>query len=153
MNQGSTSRFTGRRMAAIMVAFFAVIIAVNLTMARLASSTFGGVTVQNSYVASQHFNRWLDEADAERALGWGAVMERRPDGRVELTLSGVSAGVTSVEATARHPLGRENDQMLQFAATAGQTFVSTSVLPTGRWKLRITVQADGRRWRTEGDIR
>jgi nitrogen fixation protein FixH len=56
-------------MAAIMVAFFAVVIAVNVYMARLASSTFTGVVVENSYVASQHFNRWLDEARAEERLG------------------------------------------------------------------------------------
>jgi nitrogen fixation protein FixH len=43
-------------MAMILVAFFAVVIAVNLLMARLAISTFGGVVVENSYVASQHFN-------------------------------------------------------------------------------------------------
>ena len=51
--------FTGRHMAAIMVAFFGVVIVVNLLNARLASSTFGGEVVENSYVASQDFNRWL----------------------------------------------------------------------------------------------
>ena len=43
--------FTGRHMAAIMVAFFGVVIAVNVYMARLATSTFTGVVVENSYVA------------------------------------------------------------------------------------------------------
>ena len=40
------------------------------------SSTFGGVVVENSYVASQDFNGWLDEARAERALGWDADVGR-----------------------------------------------------------------------------
>lgn len=153
MNQGSASRFTGRRMAAIMIAFFGVIIAVNLTMACLASSTFGGVTVRNSYVASQEFNRWLDEADAERALGWGATMERRPDGHIRLTLSGVPNNLTAIEASVRHPLGREADRVLQFAAVGNGEFLSATALPEGRWRLRIAVQANGHRWRTEGDIR
>lgn len=153
MSQGSSSRFTGRRMAMIMVAFFAIIIAVNLTMARLASSTFGGVTVRNSYVASQNFNRWLDEADAESALGWRADMERRADGRVLLALSGPPSGAMSVEAAARHPLGHDVDRVLQFSSVGDGAFLSTSSLPAGRWRLRVTVQADGHQWRTEGDLR
>jgi nitrogen fixation protein FixH len=47
-----------------MVAFFGVVIAVNLTMARLAIGSFGGVVVENSYVASQKFNGWLDRPRA-----------------------------------------------------------------------------------------
>jgi len=69
MHPQAARPFTGRKMAAIMVAFFAVVIIVNVYMAREASSTFGGVVVENSYVASQQYNRWLDEASAENALG------------------------------------------------------------------------------------
>jgi nitrogen fixation protein FixH len=50
---------TGRKVAAIFVVFFGVIMAVNFTMASFASSTFGGVVVKNSYVASQKYNGWL----------------------------------------------------------------------------------------------
>ena len=57
--------FTGRHMAMILVAFFGVVIVVNLIMARYASSTFGGIVVENSYVASQEFNKWLDEAETD----------------------------------------------------------------------------------------
>ena len=51
--------FTGRHMAIIMVAFFGVIIAVNLTMATLASRSWTGLVVKNSYVESQKFNSVL----------------------------------------------------------------------------------------------
>jgi nitrogen fixation protein FixH len=51
--------FTGWHMALILIGFFAVVVGVNLLMARFASSTFGGVVVENSYVASQQFNGWL----------------------------------------------------------------------------------------------
>ena len=85
-------RFTGRHMAAILIGFFAVVLAVNLMLARLASSTFGGVVVENSYVASQHFNRWLDAAAAERSLGWKAQASRRADGRVAVVLAGAGGG-------------------------------------------------------------
>lgn len=147
-----TRRFTGRHMAAIMVGFFAVVIAVNLFMARQASATFGGVVVDNSYVASQHFNRWLDEAAAEQALGWKANLGRAPDGRVILALAGPQAA--SVTGTARHPLGRQRDVALRFVQAEAGHFVSDQVLPAGRWRVRIEARGEGGRlWRSEGDVR
>ena len=60
--------FTGKHSAAIIVSGFAIIIAVNLFMATLAVRGFGGVIVENSYVASQEFNDWLDAAEEQKAL-------------------------------------------------------------------------------------
>ena len=62
MKAFTTGPFTGRHITMILVAFFGVVIAVNLVMAHYASSTFGGVVVENSYVASQEYNQWLHEA-------------------------------------------------------------------------------------------
>jgi hypothetical protein len=87
--EGSNDRQIHRQhMTAILVAFFGVVVVVNFTMAGYASSTFGGIVVENSYVASQHFNRWLDEARAEDRLGWDAVTAWRPDGRLAITVTG-----------------------------------------------------------------
>jgi nitrogen fixation protein FixH len=80
-----TRRFTGRHMLAAMLAFFGVILAVNMAMATLATRTFGGVVVENSYVASQEFNAWLAAARAQRKLGWSAHADMI-DGHVLVTL-------------------------------------------------------------------
>ena len=48
--------FTGWHMLAIMLAFFGTIITVNFTMAYLATSSWSGLVVKNTYVASQQFN-------------------------------------------------------------------------------------------------
>ena len=143
-----TGRFTGRHMAAILVAFFGVVIAVNVVMARFASSTFGGIVVENSYVASQHFNRWLDEAEAEEALGWDARAARTQQGTVAVTLTGAPTDA-AVEAVARHPLGRLADQPLRFASVGPGRFVSREALPAGRWTLRLTVAREPQVWRRE----
>lgn len=143
------SRFTGRHMAAILVGFFAVVIAVNVAMARLASSTFGGVVVENSYVASQNFNKWLGEAAAERRLGWTASAARLPDGRIEVRMTGLPAAPATLLATARHPLGRMADRTLAFVEAAPGRFVSDEALPQGRWVLRIEAAAAGQNWRAE----
>ena len=65
-----TRPFTGRHMAIIIISFFAVIIAVNLTMAYFARSSWTGLVVKNSYVASQSFNRDAEIARQQQALGW-----------------------------------------------------------------------------------
>lgn len=152
MKAFTTGPFTGRHMTIIMVAFFALVIGVNILMARYATSTFGGVVVDNSYVASQHFNRWLDEAKKEQALGWSAKVERGAEGRVVVTLAGAPASGTALVAVARHPLGRLPDQQLRFTAQGGGRFVSDAALPAGRWRLRLEANAGTARWREEQEV-
>lgn len=153
MKAFTTGPFTGRHFAAIIVAFFAVVIGVNVYMARAATSTFGGVVVENSYVASQQFNTWLDQAAKDRALGWTAAPSRAADGRIVVELTGAPAADVNLTATARHPLGHQPDQKLAFDRAADGRFVSRGTLPTGRWRLRIEAQAGETRWRSEQDVR
>lgn len=154
MSQPASTKgqLTGRKVAAIFVAFFAVVMAVNFTMARLASSTFGGVVVENSYVASQHYNRWLDAAAAQRKLGWTATLSRLPDGRAAVRFSGAPDGL-AVSAVARHPLGHAPEQRLAFVGSADGAFVSTKVVAPGRWMVRIAAEAGQAKWREEQQLR
>jgi nitrogen fixation protein FixH len=138
--------FTGRHMTAILVVFFGVVIAVNFTMARYARATFGGLVVENSYVASQEFNQWLDEAEAGDALGWDAVTAWRPDGRLLVTVSGPGSAA-AVAAIARHPLGRIPDRRLAFEPMGKGRFLSRETLPDGRWTLNLAVTSAGKTWR------
>jgi len=69
--------FTGRHLLLIMLAFFGVVIAVNVVMATLAGSSWTGLVVQNSYVASQEFNAKVAAARAQDRLGWKAKLEVR----------------------------------------------------------------------------
>jgi nitrogen fixation protein FixH len=145
-------QLTGRKMTAIFVVFFAVIMVVNFTMAHFASSTFGGVVVENSYVASQHYNKWLDAAAAQEKLGWSATVSRLPDDRVAVRFTGAPEGLT-VSAVARHPLGRAPDQALVFVRAADGAFVSTKAVAPGRWMLRLAAQAGAAKWREEQELR
>ena len=146
------STFTGRHMVAIMVGFFAVVVAVNIGMARVAGSTFGGVVVENSYVASQNYNRWLREAKAQKALGWQLVAQRRTDDRVSVMVSG-PAGSGKLIGIARHPLGAAPNVPLAFALGADGTFLSDRVLPEGRWIVRFDLESGGRKLRTEQELK
>jgi nitrogen fixation protein FixH len=149
----TTGPFTGRHFAVIIVAFFAVVVAVNLVMARYASATFGGVVVENSYVASQEFNGWLQAARREAALGWTAEARRQADGSVAVTMGGDPPADLVLKGEARHPLGRESDRALRFTRLPDGRFVSDQPLPHGRWKLRLEAVAGAQRWRSEQDFR
>lgn len=132
-------------MTGIMIAFFGVVIAVNFLMASYAVSTFGGTVVDNSYVASQHFNTWLAEARAQRALGWSVDVAAGRDRRVRIAPRGprgVLAGAT-VSATAAHPLGRVPARTLLFSPAGDGSFVADQSLPAGRWQLHVSLR-DGR---------
>jgi len=67
---GDKREFTGRHMLAIMIAFFSVVIAVNLTMAFFARSSWTGLVAESTYVASRQFNEKMAESRAQAALGW-----------------------------------------------------------------------------------
>lgn len=143
---------TGKHMAAIFVGGFAVVIAVNLTMATMAVESFHGTVVDNSYVASQKYNGWLKQAAASRALGWQAVPHLRDDGRVVVEALGVPAGAR-MTATAQRPLGERDDAALTFADQGGGRWVSNEAVAPGRWQVRIAIRAGDQAWADEAEIR
>ena len=134
--------FTGRHMTAILVAFFAVVIAVNVTMARFAMSTFGGKVVENSYVASQHYNEWLQRADAQDRLGWEESITLDAGRHVLLTIRADGRSLDGVRASAmiNHPVGRTAPVALAFEPAAGGVLRSVEPLVLGRWRLDLIVR-------------
>ncbi|MBU0554700.1 MAG: FixH family protein [Alphaproteobacteria bacterium] len=141
-----TRKFTGRHIAAILVTFFGVVMAVNFTMAYLASSTFGGLVVKNSYVASQKFNGWLEQARAEKALGWSLELNRAEGGQLRAALRSADAPLVdaTVFALVRHPLGRAPEQRLEFRALGEGRYESVGAIPAGRWIVHLRASAHGR---------
>lgn len=141
-------RFTGWHMLAIMVGFFGTVMAVNFTMASYALSTFNGVQVQNSYVASQKFNDWLAAAEAQEELGWEVAMTRRADGRLLVTTNGPGEAA-QLTAWARLPLGDEQDRFLAFERIGEASFVSTTSISAERWIVRLELVDGDAQWRRE----
>ncbi len=145
--------FTGRDMTAILVAFFAVVIAVNVLMARFAMSTFGGKVVENSYVASQNYNEWLKRADAQERLGWEDRITLDATRHVLLAVrkDGAPLGGVRASATINHPVGRTAPVALSFEPAAGGVLRSVEPLAVGRWRLDLIVRhgADEARYRED----
>ncbi len=138
-----TGRFTGWHMTAILVGFFGIVITVNLVMATAAVSGFGGTVVDNSYVASQNYNRWLAQSAAQKRLGW--TMTAALDGERHLLLTPGRGDMSSptAEGAARQPLGSAPERRLDFVPVGGGRLRSVQTLPTGRWQVRIAIEQRG----------
>ncbi|MBB6124857.1 FixH family protein [Sphingobium subterraneum] len=142
MTQKTTHRpFTGWHMTIILVTFFAIVMAVNFTMARIALSSFGGTVVDNSYVASQHYNAWLAQADAQQRLGWDKTVTLDDARHLVLTVrkDGVPLDTLRATATVSHPLGLAPARALHFATVETGGLRSVEALPPGRWRIDLAV--------------
>lgn len=150
-----TKQFTGRHMAMIMVAFFSVVIAVNVVMARDAIKTFGGTVVENSYVASQQYNGWLRDAATQDHLGWRARASAEAGNRIVVALAGPRGQIEHARVTidAEHPVGLLKDQQLVLSEQRPGIYAATHSLPPGRWRLRIDAQAPTGEARFVQDLR
>ncbi|SNX68739.1 nitrogen fixation protein FixH [Cereibacter ovatus] len=131
------AEMTGRKVLAITVGAFGVIIAVNLLMAFKAISTFPGLEVQNSYVASQTFDA---ERTAQQALGWSLAAEYDQAGR-ELVLrftdaAGRPAAVHELDVLVGRTTEAREDRRPEFTRADG-AFRAPLDLARGKWMLKI----------------
>ncbi|MEO1046468.1 MAG: FixH family protein [Pseudomonadota bacterium] len=149
-------KINGYHVTAMLVAFFGVIIAVNLVMARYAISSFGGTVVDNSYVASQKYNDWLEAARAQQRYGWTIAEPLRQDGhvvmRIAMTEGGGAMTGASITAEAMHPVGRSDSFTFTFSETAPGVYRSVDPVPQGRWKLQISIDRAGQTYRMRSEI-
>lgn len=145
--------FTGRHMLMAMLAFFGVVIGVNVVMATLASRTFGGLIIDNGYVASREYNGWLKAAHAQAGLDWAFAVARAGD-HVEISARSGGAAMKAVDLTAvaAHPLGIQPERRLHFRSTAAGHYVSVETLPPGRWRLHLEARQGRERFRLVSDI-
>lgn len=137
--------FTGRHMLAIMLAFFGVVIAVNITMAVMANRSWTGIVVENTYIASQEFNARAAAGRAQEALGWQSELAIR-DGLVTYRLrdaDGYTVRADAAQAYFGHPAYEADDREAMLARQPDGSFVAAVDLPDGQWIVRIETPARG----------
>lgn len=142
---------TGRHVLMIFGGGFAVIIAVNLTLAFFAVRTFPGLEVPNSYVASQVFD---EERKAQEALGWDSALTFDA-GRLTLAFSDAAGPVRPeiVSAVIGRTTHVADDVSPDFTWT-GRAFAADLDLAPGRWAMRFVARApDGTLYRRRLEIR
>lgn len=133
------AELTGRHVFAITASAFAVIIGVNLFLAVKAVSTFPGLEVQNSYVASQGFN---DRKAAQEALGW-QIAPNYADGRIDLAFTdrdGIPVQVQALEVLIGRTTSTVDDAQPTFQRM-GDVYSADLHLARGKWMVKVTAQS------------
>lgn len=140
---GQAGEFTGRHMLLIMLAFFGVIIAVNVAMAMFATSSWTGFVVRNSYVASQEFNEKAAQGRAQAALGWsGTLAVDRGAIRYRLVdRAGDPVALAAVNVIFRRPTSDAEDRSFALGR-AGQGWHSAEgTMRDGVWIVEVDSEA------------
>lgn len=136
--------FTGYHMLALMVAFFGVIVTVNLVMARFAISSWSGLVVPNTYVASQEFNAKAAEARAISALGYRVRLELR-QGEIVAEVAdreGLAVSVDTVAIAFSRPVGTNDDFEVVLSPRGPGLLAASGALKGGDWIARVTAVKD-----------
>lgn len=135
--------FTGRHMLAIMVAFFGVIITVNITMAMFATTTWSGFVVRNSHIAGLEFNDKAAAAQAQAALGWTS-QTTITDGRISFTVrdaDGAQVALADGTATFRRPVSDTEDTVSTLSPGPDGSLVGAVTLRDGSWIVEFNINA------------
>lgn len=128
---------TGRHVLMMAVAFFGVIITVNITMAVLANTSWTGLIAKNGYVASIDFAKHERERRIAEALGWSVDIQSH-GGVVQVALSDTDGlGVeAAAAATAKRVLDDDAAPMVLQPNGAGRWSATTALGP-GDWVVMV----------------
>ena len=141
--QPERQQITGKHVAIAMVAFFAVIVVVNFTMAGLATNSWTGLVVKNSYVASQNFNGELAKARAQSALGWTSRLVVERD-RIVVHLTdrnGEPVMVPHAQLAVGRPAFEQMDRTFTLAHQGSGLYAAIGELEPGLWTARLETTA------------
>jgi nitrogen fixation protein FixH len=122
MSPASPRLLTGRKVLAILVAFFGVVFTVNAVMIKVALDTMPGLEVESAYRASLAFNSEAQAAQAQAERGWRveAHVERDADGRASVRIeardhAGVPLTGLAFAARLARPADKRFDRVVELA--------------------------------------
>ena len=136
--------FTGKHMLLLAVAFFGVIVSVNVGMAIVASTSWTGLVVTNSYVASQEFEDKRIAHEKQTAAGWQASFTYAP-GLAQLIVrdgAGNPVDLGPVSMQINRPVGGHDDETLTLSRSPDGGYNAILTLGEGVWDLVATATTD-----------
>ncbi|WP_454286968.1 FixH family protein [Rhizobium arsenicireducens] len=138
--------FTGWHMLGAMLLFFGTIITVNFTMAYLASSTWSGLVVKNTYIASQEFNGKAAAIRDMLATGIKGKLEVKGQQiGYTLTLPGEEpVAAEKVTAHFKRPVGEKQDFLAELQPVGAGRYEATGPVLPGHWIVEVIAIKDGK---------
>lgn len=144
----STFVLRGWHVLSALVAFFGLVIAVNVAFAVVAVESFPGEDVRRSYLQGIHYNDVLAERRSQAELGWSAsagfagapqnvAIEVRLRDRAE-ALDGAA-----LQGSLQWPTNAALDRSVAFVAAGDGLYrAQLGDLAPGRWRLRARAERD-----------
>jgi nitrogen fixation protein FixH len=150
---GSSKPLTGRKVFFMLVAFFGVVIGVNLIMMKFAIQSLPGTEVDSAYTASLAYAREVGAAQDQNARDWkvDAHIQRAADGGATLQVEARDHNgrpMTGLKFKGRfeRPTDRRADQPVELAETGiGIYRGSAAAIAAGQWDLVLEGDAAGQR--------
>ena len=149
----SPKPLTGRKVLFMLVAFFGVVIGVNMIMMRLAIQTLPGTEVDSAYSASLAYEKEISAARDQNARNWkvDAHVERSGQGGATLQVEvrdndGRPMTGLKFQGHFERPADKRSDQAVALAETGiGIYRGSATLIAPGQWDLIVQGDAAGRR--------
>lgn len=149
----ATKPLTGTKVFLMLVAFFGIVIGVNVTMMKLAIATLPGTDVDSPYAAGLTYDREISAAQDQAARKWkvSAHIERRADGNAVLQVEARDAAdqpLTGLKFGGR--LERPTDKRADLAVELAEAGIgiyrgNAAFVAPGQWDLVIEGDAKGER--------
>jgi nitrogen fixation protein FixH len=149
----SPKPLTGRKVLFMLLAFFGVVIGVNVTMMKLAILTLPGTEVDSAYTASlgyekeiiaardQDARRWQVDAHVQRGVDGGATLEVQARDSSGRAMTGLK-----FQGRFERPADKRADLPVELAEVGiGVYRGSASSIAPGQWDLVLEGDAAGRR--------
>ena len=146
-------QLTGRTVFFLLVAFFGVVIGVNLVMMRLAILTLPGTDVDSAYRASLAYEKEITAARDQNGRNWhvDAQVQRGPNGGATLRVEAKDANGQPLsglkfEGRLERPTDRRADQAVTLAETGiGIYSGNATLIAPGQWDLVLQGERAERR--------
>jgi nitrogen fixation protein FixH len=144
---------TGRQVFLLLVAFFGVVIGVNLVMMKLAIQTLPGTEVDSAYSASLAYKREIAASHDQNARNWkvDAQVQRGPDGRATLQIeaydnTGIPMSGLKFQGSFERPTDKRADRPVALAEVGRGIYRGTTPeIASGQWDLVLQGDMAGRR--------
>ena len=145
------TRINGYHVAAMFIAFFAVVITANFTMAWFASGSWTGLVVKNSYVASQNYNKKIEAAKKQKAMGWHLRFNYSDKLLAFSFLDTNNQPIIfdNVSVIIGRPVSQEGDVKLNLAHESQGHYQARIELSEGVWGFQLTAEGNNP-YRSEG---
>ena len=147
------SPLTGRKVLLMLVAFFGVVIGVNMIMIKLAIQTLPGTEVDSAYSASLAYEGEITAAHDQNARNWKVDAHIGRDSRGGATVqveardkNGMPVSGLKFQGRFERPTDRRADQAVELAEVGrGMYRGNAAVVTPGQWDLVLEGEAAGRR--------